>query len=163
MDKTMTRPTSILTQAALLGAIAGMRSMSAPLVLSTYWQQFASPPTLPFPFALLTMPQVNTALKAAAIGEMGMDKTPVVPARTEPLPLLGRVGIGAGVGAALYLANEDSPLVGGVIGGLAALFSTFVMYYVRRFIGEQLHVPDTLTALAEDALVVGSGWWFLQE
>ena len=24
------------------------------------------------------------------------------------------------------------------------------MYYVRRFIGEQLHVPDTLTALAEN-------------
>jgi uncharacterized membrane protein len=163
MDKTMTRPTSILTQAALLGAIAGMRSMSAPLVLSTYWQQVPNPPTLPFPFALLTTPQINTILKAAAVGEMGMDKTPVVPARTDPLPLLGRIGIGAGVGASLYLANEDSPIVGGLVGAVAALFSTFVLYYLRRFIGEKLHVPDTLTALAEDALVVGSGWWFLNE
>lgn len=163
MDKTLSRPTSILTQAALLGAIAGMRSMSAPLILSTYWQQLPHPPTLPFPFALLTTPQVNTALKAAAVGEIGMDKTPVVPARTEPMPLLGRIGMGAGLGAALYLANEDSPVVGGAVGALTALFSTFIMYYLRRFAGETLHIPDTVTALAEDALVVSGGWWFLNE
>ncbi len=162
-DSTLNAPTELVVQAALLGAVAGMRSMSAPAILSEYFQTNPGAAGFPFPFDLLGEEWVATSLKAAAVGEMGADKLPITPNRTDALPLLGRIGIGATVGALYLHAKGESPLVGGIAGGIAAFLSTFLAYNVRKLAVSALHLPDATVALAEDALVTSSGLFFLRQ
>lgn len=86
-------------------------------------------------------------LIAAAVGELIGDKLPWVPARTEPLPYLGRVAAGA--------------LCGGVVGGRrgavagagAAGTATMIGYQCRRLASKR--VSATRVALFEDAIAIG--------
>jgi hypothetical protein len=44
-------------------------------------------------------------------------------------------------------------MVGAILGATAAAGATFALYELRKQIGETLHLPDPIVALAEDALV----------
>ena len=79
----------IYAEAALMGALAGVRSMSAPGVVS----QLSEAGLIPeddSPMAWLNHPAVDKALKLLAAGELVADKLPFVPARTHPGPLAAR-------------------------------------------------------------------------
>ncbi|NLX09941.1 MAG: DUF4126 family protein [Chloroflexi bacterium] len=143
-------------QLAGVGFIAGMRSMSAPALVSEYLTRKPTKELKHAPFRWLDSHTVATALKLAAAGELIGDKMPFTPDRIESYSLLGRVMMGAVSGAALSAAKGKGYTVGTVIGGLGAFTSTFVAYYLRREAGRRLPVPDPVVGGVEDVLVLGS-------
>jgi uncharacterized membrane protein len=149
-----------LLDAAMLGVLAGMRSMTAPMIVSHLLSELPEPPNLPFPLSLLSEEWVAAGLKLAAVGEISADKAPFMPSRLAALPLSGRVGMGAVSAAAWAWSQEKSPVVAGVIGGVMSLLASLLFYSVRRGAGEKTNLPDAIFALTEDALVAGGAWWF---
>ena len=77
------------------------------------------------PFSILGSPGVSTVLRIMEIGELIVDKLPVTPSRTSPLPLLGRMASSALVGAALFASEDRGQAVGGVLGSAAALAAAY--------------------------------------
>ena len=143
--------------AAGMGVIAGMRSMSAPAQVSGYFVRHPSDRLAASPLRWLGLPATASVFKFLALGEVGADKLPFVPARIEPGPLGARGVSGALAGGAVCLAEGESVAVGAVVGALAAVASSFAFYHLRKSLGEKTPVPDPVLALAEDALVVGIG------
>lgn len=147
---------------AALGALAGIRSMSAPALLSIYLSA-QEPSPADTPPGLLNGPPITQLFQLMTLGEMVADKLPFLPDRVALLPRLGRMLSGGLAGAALAAANHIHPLVGALIGGAAALAATYASYYLRRLLGERLHVPDPLVGMLEDGLVVGGGMRLAQK
>ncbi|MDQ2771244.1 MAG: DUF4126 family protein [Bacteroidota bacterium] len=137
--------------------LAGMRSMSAPALLSHYLSRNPSWLLLNSPLRLLQKPLVATGFRLAAAGEMVIDKLPATPDRIAPPVLLGRLLSGALVGAALYKSRDGRSLTGAVVGGLGAVVATFVSYALRMGISQQANWPVAAVGVGEDALVLGSG------
>ncbi len=141
---------------AAIGIAAGMRSMSAPALLS----QFARRGTLSVAGSRVGFLKSGGAAATTAVlalGELIADKLPFTPARTTTGPLLARAVTGGLSGAILSSAKKRSPWIGGLIGAFGAVGATFAAYQLRRTITTDLHLPDTLVALAEDATVAGVG------
>ena len=137
--------------------LAGMRSMSAPAFLSHYFSRQPHTGLAGSPLRFMQKPSTANMLKLMAAGEMVMDKLPGTPNRTAPPVLLGRLLSGALVGAAWYKSRHGSALSGGLLGGLAAVASTFVSYALRVGISEQSGVPVALVGVGEDSLVLAGG------
>ena len=79
----MTSDTRTLALAAGLGAVTGLRSLTAPALLS---RRLAHRPGRDRGAArLLTLGPVPALLALGAVGELVADKTPSIPDRTEPL------------------------------------------------------------------------------
>src|SRR5688572_20682127 len=82
-----------LLKAILIGAVAGMRAMTAPAVLA---ESVADDDAdLCGPLALVADPRVHMVLDIAAGFELAADKTDLVPNRTDAGPLLFRAASGA--------------------------------------------------------------------
>ena len=122
--------------AALLGAACGMRTFTGPAVLA--WRDAWLPG------------RARLVAFAAAGGEAVGDKLPIVPPRTSPGPLAGRVISGALCGRRL----AGTP--GLAAGALAAAAATFGLPRLRAAAVERSGLPDPVVALGEDALAVGS-------
>ena len=149
------RRATAYAQAVGMGAVAGMRTMSAPALLSHRLSTEASKDGLEN--NPLASPNTAAIFRVLAAGEIIADKLPFMPARTSPPSLLARAGSGALVGATLFAARKEPPALGAVIGAAAAVASAFAMLYLRRNAGRKLNVPDPVVALAEDALAIGGG------
>lgn len=138
-------------------ALAGMRSMSAPALLSHYLSRNPSWLLLNSPLRLLQKPLVASGFRLAAAGELVMDKLPSTPNRIAPPALVGRLLSGALVGAALYKSREGNTATGAIVGGLGAVVATFVSYALRMGISKQANWPVAAVGVGEDALVLSSG------
>ena len=137
--------------------LAGMRSLSAPALLTHF---LARHPTRNLRFSrlrVLQKPLVATGFKLAAAAEMVLDKLPTAPDRIAPPVLLGRLLSGALVGATWYKARQGSSTRGAVVGGLGAVVATFLSYGLRTGISAQTDTPIALVGVGEDAVVLGSG------
>ena len=158
-----------LLTAAGLGAIAGLRTMAAPAAVSRRLTairkdrapQSAMPvPEAPReiapPAAQLANARVAAVLSVLAAGELVGDKLPMTPARTDPLPIAGRLLSGALVGAAVCASAGRARAPGAVLGMAAAYGAAHAMFRVRRTAGRALHLPDPLLGAVEDLLVVAS-------
>lgn len=157
--------TSKLTDFALstgLGAIAGMRSMSAPALVSGYLARTGRGGSDALTDRL-SSPRVAKALALMAMGELVVDKLPGVPDRIDIGPLTGRMLSGAVSAAALALLRRRSVVAGAATGAGAAILAAYLAYYLRREAGERSGLPDTLFALLEDAVVLGTGACILSE
>jgi uncharacterized membrane protein len=141
-------------KALALGIIAGMRSLSAPAFVGTYLRDDEE--LADSRLGLLTSPTTLKVLQALAASELIADKLPIG-ARVAAGPLLGRIAAGAVSGAAISIAGRERPARGALIGGLAAVASTFGLYYLRRRISVETGVADRVLGLVEDALVLGIG------
>lgn len=154
--ETTTRGAAAL-QAAALGAATGMRSQMGMALLA----QVAASDDLPrqartaVPLALLHLPRMAQLTGLAAVGELIGDKTPWVPARTEPLPFLGRVGFGALVGALAFQANGRDAAPGAAIGAVAGGALAVTATKARLAIGEKTGVPDPIIGAVEDLIAFG--------
>jgi uncharacterized membrane protein len=137
-----------------LGAIAGARSMAAPAALSRAVGRGEIGGLEQTPFAALGSRGVSRALRLCEIGELLVDKLPVAPSRTSPLPLLGRAASGAFVGSALFVSGERRAVTGGALGAVAALMGAYAAERLRLRVAEKFGVPDTVVALVEDGIVV---------
>ena len=140
--------------AAGLGWTAGMRSVTAPALLSRALQGRRR---LRQPADTLHATLTRRLLTAAALGELAADKIPGMPPRTAPPVLAGRVASGALVGAAVAAARRD-PLVPAVLAGVGgAVAASYVLLTVRTRTVNALGVPDAAVALVEDALTLALG------
>ena len=138
--------------AFLIGVVAGLRSMTAPAVVSwgarlgwlhleNTWLAFLGSPITPYILSVL------------AIGELINDKLPKTPSRKTPVPFAARVVVGALCGAALGASSQA--LVGGLLAGmLGAVAGTLGSYEVRSRAVKAIGGKDLPIALLEDALAI---------
>ena len=148
---------NLYLKAAGLGAVAGMRSMTAPALTSDH---FAKQPSLflgASPLKGLGLTTTASVLKLMALGELIVDKLPGVPNRTIPGSLVVRSLSGGICGAAVFLAEGKRAEVGAAVGAAAAIGSSFASFTLRRSLGQALKVPDPAVAVAEDTLALGLG------
>ena len=145
----------ILALAFLLGAVAGLRSMTAPAVVA--WAAHVGPLQLEgTPLALLASASARYLLLAAMIGELVADKLPFTPNRTRAGPFVGRLISGALSGGALAAGVGQSLVAGAVAGALGAAAGTLGGFRGRTGLVRALGKPDYVVALAEDAVAVGT-------
>jgi uncharacterized membrane protein len=135
------------------GAVAGMRSMTAPAVVSFKMKRIAKAEGLEHPTGL-SGGRVGTGLALAALGELVADKLPKTPNRTDPPALIMRGVSGAFAGAALSGRKRNDRIKGAVLGGLAAIGVGYGMYYLRAWLGRKSGVPDAVLAIGEDAVAL---------
>jgi uncharacterized membrane protein len=148
------RDLEVYAGAALLGTLAGLRSMAAPAVLGQLSRKGALT-GVTNGLSLVTKPRFATVAQVLAVGELIADKLPVTPNRTAAGPLLGRAFTGGISGAVVCSAKKRSPLLGALIGATAAVGAAYGAYELRKRAGQKLHVSDTFIALTED-VVAGS-------
>ena len=160
-----------LVRALGLGAVAGMRSLAAPAILSRQaargqaaggaWSN-----GLDFDrtnFGWMGRPMYSTLLGLLAAGEGVGDKAPRVGRRTKPLSLLVRAGSGALVGGAIFAGEEEPPLLGAIFGAGAAVTMTFLAYAIRKKIAQSGRINDRALGLGEDLLVTALGAGLLRK
>ena len=122
-----------LKKIVALGAVTGMRSMAGLATLASAHRGVTRP-----------------AMALAAVGEMIADKTPGIGDRIDPVPLAGRVIMGAVVGGAIAGQQDEPPLLGAVLGAATAPVATHLAYHARK----RLPFPSVASGLLEDSLVI---------
>lgn len=139
-----------------IGIVAGLRSMTAPAVVS--WAARLHRLDLQSSrLAFLASAAAAYIFSALGIGELVADKLPFVPNRTSPLPITFRILSGAVCGAALGLSANRLIVQAALLGGLGAVNGAFGGFHVRRMLVKYLKIPDLGIALAEDALAIAAG------
>ena len=138
--------------ALLIGIVAGLRSMTAPAVVSWAahlgWLHLETTSLAFLGFA--ATPYILTVL---AIGELVADKVPKTPSRKAPLGFGARMVTGGLCGAALGAASQA--LIGGLAGGvLGAVAGTFGGYEFRSRTVRATGGKDLPIALVEDAIAI---------
>ncbi len=140
-----------------LGAVAGVRSMSAPALLSRAASRGDIEDIEGTPFAFLASPSAARILTVLAVGEALADKLPFSPDRISPPGLVGRMASGGLVGAALFAAAERRAVIGAGLGLLASVAASYPSYYLRVKTQEKLGLPNWAVGLVEDALAEVAG------
>ena len=144
-------------QAIALGAVAGMRAVAAPAVLSHFLANDPAGALYNTRLRYLQRPYVATTLKYLACAELIGDKLPLAPDRIKPMQLGARLLSGAVVGATVAGANEKSKLNGALLGMAGALAASYGFYFLRKVLGQKSGLPDMALGLAEDALAATGG------
>jgi uncharacterized membrane protein len=145
---------TIAILAFLIGVVAGLRSMTAPALVA--WGVRLGRLRLEgSPLAFLGSAAAAWLLTALALAELVADKLPRTPSRTRPGPFAARILTGALSGAALTAGSGGSLALGALCGALGAVAGTLGGYTARNRLVPALGVPDSVVALAEDAVAVG--------
>lgn len=144
-------PRSTILRALLIGITAGMRSQAPAAVLA--WNQ----PDAPWHARWRRWPLLRSTwgrrlLMANAAGEIAVDKAPMVPPRTDPGPLFGRILFGGLAGAAIGSEGGGrGPIVRGAIAGaLGGAIGSFGGMQARAALVEATGLPDPAVAVVED-------------
>jgi uncharacterized membrane protein len=148
----MSREVNAYWAAALLGTLAGMRSMAPAAILGQLSRKGALS-GVTGTLALVSQPGVMRMTNLLALGELLADKLPITPNRTAVGPLLGRVFTGAITGAIICSAKKKSVWAGALIGASAAVGAAFGAYALRKRAVKKSHLPDAVIAIGEDVLV----------
>jgi uncharacterized membrane protein len=152
---------SMYAFAFLIGVVAGLRSMTAPAVVSWAarlgWLRLGGTP-----LAFLGATVTPYILSVLAIGELINDKLPKTPSRKTPVPFAARVVMGALCGAALGAPGQA--LTGGIVaGGLGAVAGTLGGYEARTGLVKATGGKDLPIALIEDAIAIGGALWIVSQ
>jgi uncharacterized membrane protein len=137
-----------------IGVVAGMRSMTAPALLS--WAakrrvvRIGDSALLSFAVGQLSQKAIN-----GAIAELVADKLPFVPERTRPGPLAWRAAMGAVSGAAVASAMRNPAWEGAAAGVAGAMLGAFAGKYLRKRAARS--IPQLTAAVLEDALALALG------
>lgn len=143
-----------------LGALAGMRSTSAPVIASHILSRHQTNQLDSSPLKFMQSRNVALALKLLAVGEIIGDKLPSTPKRIRPVSLAFRMLSGAIAGASVYKATGGKASTGALVGGAAAFASTFGSFWLRKDAVKANNVTDPFVGAIEDALVISSGIQF---
>ncbi len=147
---------SLYLLAFLIGVIAGLRSLTAPAVVSwaarlgwlhleNTWLAFLGYAATPYILSVL------------AIGELIADKLPKTPSRKAPPGFITRLVTGALCGAALGASGES--LIGGALAGvIGGVAGTLGGYEFRVRLVKAVGGKDFLIALLEDAIAIGGAF-----
>ena len=137
-----------------IGIVAGLRSLTAPAVVA--WGAHLNWLNLHgSPLAFMGSTTAVAILSVLAIGELIADKLPIIPKRTAPAPLLGRIVTGGLCGACLCAAAGQSLVAGALLGGIGGVVGAFLGYNIRRRLVNDLHINDLVVAVCEDVVAVG--------
>ena len=147
-------PDFILFSAFGIGVVAGLRSLTAPAVVSwaAYlgWLNLQGSP-LAFMGSIVTV-VISSLL---AIGELGADLSPRIPKRTAPGPLAGRLLMGGLCGACLCASANQSLFIGALLGALGGLIGAFAGYEIRKRLVAGWNIRDVFVAIVEDLIAIG--------
>ena len=147
------KPPYLPALAAVMGVVAGLRSMTAPAAIAWAAKRKAirlgSSPLVEIISAKLSDQAIRLAL-----AELVADKLPFRRDRIEPGPLATRIVSGAACGAVLSGAADRPLAEGAILGGLGALMGAFGSYHVRRRLSREM--PELTVALVEDALAIAA-------
>ena len=152
---------SVYVLAFLIGVVAGLRSMTAPAVVSWAarlgWLHLEGSP-----LAFLGAAVTPYILSVLAIGELINDKLPKTPSRKAPVPFAARVVTGALCGAALGVPSQA--LIGGIVAGVVgAVAGTMGGYEARTRLVKAMGGKDLPIALIEDVVAVGGAFWIVSQ
>jgi len=149
------RETALLAYllAFLIGAVAGLRSMTAPAAVS--WASYLGRLHLGGTWlAFLGYRWTPWILTLLALGELVVDQLPFTPSRTAPLGFGGRIVTGALSGAAVGTAG--GAMLGGAIAGVAgAVVGTLGGHSFRARLAAGLG-NDRPAAFIEDAIAISA-------
>jgi uncharacterized membrane protein len=145
--------------AFLIGVIAGLRSMTAPAVVSwgarLGWLHLEGTP-----LAFLGSPITSYIFTVLALGELVADKLPTTPSRKSVAPFVGRIGTGALSGAAIGAASGG--LLGGLIAGaLGGVAGTLGGYEFRSRLVKATGGKDLPIAILEDVIAIAGAIWIV--
>ena len=132
-----------LITAGAFGAVSGSRSMLGPALVAR---------------AVSSSPLAQI-LSYLAAGEMAADKLPTIPARTDTLPLFGRIVSGAIVGASV--CSHGQRVACALTGAAGALVAAYALTAGRR-IAAQRQIPNAVAGAFEDVLALGAGLWLVR-
>src|SRR5690348_12511353 len=137
---------TVLLLAFLIGAVAGLRTMTAPTVVAwaanRHWLNLHNSP-----LAFMGSTAAVAVFTVLALGELVFDKLPSTPNRTSPLGLICRSVTGVLSGVAVVAAGHGSFALGIVLGAAGAIVGAFVGYEVRKRLVRTLKVPDFVIAI----------------
>jgi uncharacterized membrane protein len=150
---------SIYALAFLIGVIAGLRSLTAPAVVSwaarlgwlhveNTWLAFLGFAATPYILSVL------------AVGELIADKLPKAPSRKAPPGFITRIVTGALSGAALG-ATGGSWAIGLAAGMIGAVVGTLGGYDFRVRLVRATGGKDLPIALLEDAIAIGGAFFLV--
>jgi uncharacterized membrane protein len=148
--------TLLLVLVLFLGAVAGMRTMTAPAVVC-WGVHFGWLSLTHSPLSFLTSKISLVIFTLFAVGELIGDKLPKTPSRLSAFPLIARVVFGGLAGAALVITAGAALGVGVAVGAVGALAGAFAGYYLRRALTVRAGLPDLPIALLEDLVAIGGG------
>lgn len=149
----------VLLMALLIGVVAGLRSLTAPAVVS--WAAFLGWINLHGTWASWVANIITVVvLSLLAVGELVTDKLPKTPPRTAAPSFTARLVLGAFAGAVIGAAwhYTFSSLGAGVVG---AVFGTLGGYHARRRLVAARDGHDLPIALLEDAVAILGGFAIL--
>jgi uncharacterized membrane protein len=137
-----------------IGVIAGLRSMTAPAVVSWAvhlgWLHLDGSRLANMGTTLAVV-----VLTLLAFGELVADKLPFVPSRIAPAPLIGRIVTGTVCAAAIALSAGASLQAGTALGAVGAIAGAFGGYNVRRQLVHGAGLRDFMVAVGEDIVAIG--------
>jgi uncharacterized membrane protein len=145
---------NLIFRTAVVGFATGIRSMAGTAFLAAR----AGMEPRGFKgtrFGWLAYRPVAALFGLMAAGEVVVDKLPILPARTAPGPLFGRIQFGALAGAALFTEADAPAWQGALLGAVSAVAGAFAGYNYRTRAARALNVPDLPVALVEDAATAG--------
>jgi uncharacterized membrane protein len=141
--------------AFLMGAVAGLRSMTAPGAVS--WAARSGRLHLAdTPLAFFGLAATPYVLSVLAIVELVNDKLPRTSSRKAPVPFAARIVMGALCGWAL--AGHESPAGTAATGALGAVAGTVGGYEFRTRLVKATGGKDLPIALLEDAVAIGAAF-----
>jgi uncharacterized membrane protein len=145
----------VLVLAGLLGAVAGLRAMTAPAVVA--WAAMLHWINLDGTWAQWVGHPVTVAvLTVLAVVELVTDQLPKTPSRTVPVQFITRLITGGFAAAALATA-WGYPWGGLGAGLIGAAAGTIAGYELRRRLSDR-HGLDLPVALSEDVVAVVGGF-----
>jgi uncharacterized membrane protein len=138
--------------ALLIGCIAGLRTFTAPALVSWAahlgWLDLSD--TWLAVLSAVWTPRILTLL---AVGELVADQLPTMPSRTAPAGFVGRIVSGAISGAAVGTAGGT--IIGGMTAGIAgAVVGTLGGHAFRARLAAAFR-RDRPAAFIEDAIAIG--------
>lgn len=146
----------VLLLALLIGIVCGLRSLTGPALVCwgahLGWLNLAGS-HLAFLASLISL----IIFLLLALFELIADKTPKIPRRTTPGPLIWRILMGGLCGAAFAVAGDASLGLCCLMGGLGGVLGAFAGYNARRALTSQGRLPDLPVALFEDLIAIGGG------
>lgn len=152
------KKTNQYSKIAGLAAVAGMRSMSAPSLLSKYLHNHSSRKLGRTSLGFMQSGKAARIFSVLAFAEKMADKMPGMPNRIKPAVLAGRALSGALIGATLSKTkNKKIDVAGAALGLTSALAATYVSFYLRKKLTKNTFIPDVVWGLAEDIAVARIG------
>jgi uncharacterized membrane protein len=149
----------IFAFALAIGFAAGLRALTPPAVVA--WAAHLGWLNLnnsPFAFMGSTITVVTFSL--LAMFELIGDLRPSTPKRTAPMPLIARILMGGLCGTCLCAANQQSLIIGAILGVVGAVVGAFAGYEMRRKVVAALNIKDVFVALPEDFVTIALACFF---